>query len=138
MKRSLVVAHSEGDPRLVATVMRARVDREACRFFVLVPATPASTDYWTWTEDKARLLARRQLDAIMAADNAIDADIEGGIGDASPADAIDDMLRIGRFDEVLVVSPPATPARAPFTGLASSVRRLAATTFRTLRTAQPA
>ena len=118
--------------------MRARADRGECRFFVLIPATPASTDYWTWTEDKARLLARRQLDAIMAAGQAIGADVEGGIGDASPANAIDDLLRIGRFDEVLVVSPPATAARSPFKGLGASIRRLATTTFGTLRDAQPA
>jgi pentose-5-phosphate-3-epimerase len=138
MKRYLIVAHSEGDSRQVDTIIRARMQQGQCRFVVLVPATPASTEYWIWTEEQARLLARHQLDTILATAKARGADVTGCIGDRSPTDAIDDVLRVEHIDKVLLISPPVRPRQTPVTSLISRLRQIAASACGTMRNAQTA
>ena len=124
MKRYLLAVHSEADPWLAINMLQARRTPGASRFVVLIPATPSSAEFWTWTEERARAQARHQLDTILAAARALDVDATGEIGDFSTGHAIADVLRSQSFDDVVVLSLPGRPMPSLLDGLVSSVRRL--------------
>jgi len=111
MRRYLVVANQTlGGPRLVDELSdRALHDHAA--FDVLVPATPPH-DHLAWTEGAAGLQARRRLDDILRHLDAAAIGATGSVGDdIDPVDAVDNAVRRGSYDEIIVATPPAGPSR---------------------------
>jgi hypothetical protein len=124
LKSYLVVAHYEGDHRVVDDLIRARMAQGPARFFLLVPATPPRTRSLTWNEEQARELANERLNFGLKSIRALGADVTGAVGDVSIADAILDALRAQSFDEVILATPPATITEQFLGNLATQVKRI--------------
>ena len=90
-RRILVVANQTvcGDELL--DVVKTRMGVGACRFTLLVPATPPH-EHATWTEGEANTIARRRMDEALERFRAKGAEADGVVGDANPVRAIDDVL----------------------------------------------
>jgi hypothetical protein len=97
--RVLVVAHrTAATPRLLDEV-RARAQRSACTFTLLVPRP-----YWDPDTDEAA--ATLEL-AIPLLDEAAGAHVEGIVGDSDPLAAVQQAVERGGFDEVIISTLPA-------------------------------
>jgi len=101
----LVVANQTlGGEHLIARV-RQYMNAGPCRFHVVVPATPPSEQV-TWTEGEARAIARGRLDAALTRFRDVGAEVDGEVGDGNPMLALEDALREGRFDEIILSTLP--------------------------------
>ncbi len=110
MRRYLVVANQTlGGTHLVAKVRECLGNGE-CRFSIVVPATPPRHRL-TWTESDASALAKARLEAALARFRELGAEVEGGVGDAHPLDAIGDALRDEPFDEIILSTLPPGASR---------------------------
>ncbi len=106
MRRYLVVANQTllGE-RLLAEIRR-RVAAGPCQFHVVVPATHAR-DHAVWTEGHDRAIAQGRLTEALERFGADGAVVDGEVGDASPIEAVRDVLhREPRFDEVILSTLP--------------------------------
>jgi GABA permease len=101
MRRVLIVANQTVGSEALLEQLRARGSREACRLHVLVPATPP-TEHLTWVEGEARAIAQRQLDGALLRFRGLGVEVTGEVGDGNPLLAIDDVLRRGEFDEIIL------------------------------------
>ncbi len=105
MKRILVVANQTlGGPK-VMDWLRERVAQEPCAIHVLVPAN-VDTQTWVHDEDSDHELAQRRLIEALARFRELGSEVTGEVGDERPVDAIMDVLRHKRFDEVLLSTLP--------------------------------
>jgi hypothetical protein len=105
MRRYLVVANQTlGGEHLIEKV-RQCLDIGQCRFHIVVPATPTD-EHLTWTEGEARTIAQRRLDRALARFQEVGADADGEVGDRNPILALEDALRKGQFDEVILSTLP--------------------------------
>ena len=111
MRRYLVVANKTllGDP-LLATV-RACLAAGPCQFHLVVPAShlpgPAM-----WTEGHERAIAGERLQVALERFRALDAEVDGEVGDCRPIDAIRDaMLHAPPFDEIILSTLPPGASR---------------------------
>lgn len=104
-RRVLVVANQTacGDELLEA--VKARTAAGPCRFTLLVPATHPH-EHATWTEGEARAIARRRMEAAVERFRELGATVDGVVGDASPIQAIDDVLIEQPHDEILLSTLP--------------------------------
>jgi hypothetical protein len=110
MHRYLVVANRTlaGTQLLETLTELTRHDR--CAFHVVVPAEPPRNH--AWTESEARATARGRLDQALARFSALDAEVDGEVGDADPAMAVEDVLLRGEtFDGIVVSTLPPGPSR---------------------------
>ena len=81
-----------------------------CSFHVVVPAEPPRSHAWTETE--ARAVAEARLEQALARFAALDADVDGEVGDADPALAVEDVLLRGEaFDAIVLSTLPPGPSR---------------------------
>ena len=81
-----------------------------CSFHVVVPAEPPRNHAWTETE--ARAAAEARLEQALARFAALDADVDGEVGDADPALAVEDVLLRGEaFDAIVLSTLPPGPSR---------------------------
>lgn len=106
----LVVANQTlGGDHLLAELER-RVADGPCRFHVVVPAN-VNAEGWTHSSDEAYAVARQRLDEAIARFGALDAEVDGQVGDERPLDAMRDALRRWRCDEVILSTLPAGASR---------------------------
>jgi hypothetical protein len=110
MRRYLVVANQTlGGEHLIAH-MRELVAEEPCHFHVCVPASHAD-GHATWTEGAANAVARRRLDAALVRFAALDPEVTGEVGDASPLEAIRDCIRADTYDGIVLSTLPSGASR---------------------------
>ena len=105
MRRYLVVANQTlaGEPLVSKIRELARAGPSS--FHLVVPATPPRDH--VWTEGEARATARSKLDAALALLAALDAEVDGEVGDGNPMLSIGDTIRDrGPFDEILLSTLP--------------------------------
>lgn len=106
MRRYLVVANQTllGE-RLLAEI-RSRLAAGPCQFHLVVPATHAK-DHAVWTEGHDRVIAGGRLTEALERFRAEGAVVYGEVGDASPLEAIGDVVRREPpFDTVIVSTLP--------------------------------
>lgn len=104
--RILVVANQTACGDELLAVITARLRERPCRFTLLVPATPPA-EHATWTEGDARALAKRRMAEALDRFREAGADVvEGVVGDANPARAIDDVLIEATQDEIILSTLP--------------------------------
>lgn len=105
MRRYLVVANQTlGGEHLIESV-RQLLAGGPCRFHIVVPATP-SGEHLTWTEGEATAIAHNRLDNALGRFRELGADASGAVGDGNPMLAIEDALRDGQFDEIILSTLP--------------------------------
>jgi hypothetical protein len=110
MRRFLLVANQTLGGEHLLDAVRSRLDGGACRFHVLVPATPPQ-DQLTWTEGEAAAIARERLEKAVARLAELGAEATGAVGDPDPLQAIGDALRARPFDEIILSTLPAGISR---------------------------
>jgi hypothetical protein len=105
MRRYLVVANQTlGGKHLIERV-RLLMEQGPCRFHIVVPATPAG-EQLTWNQGEATAIAQERLDRALARFRALDADVDGEVGDRNPILAIEDAMLQGQFDELILSTLP--------------------------------
>jgi hypothetical protein len=105
MKHILVVANqTAGGAHLRAEVARL-IGQGATRFTLLVPATRPKKGL-TWTEGTAHAMADERMERAIAALGDLGAEFDGRVGVERPMDAVMDILREHRFDEIIVSTLP--------------------------------
>jgi hypothetical protein len=110
MRSYLVVANQTlGGEHLVERV-RQCLGEGPCRYHIVVPATPQG-EQLTWTEGEATGLAQARLDRALARFRELGAEADGEIGDKNPILAIEDALRQGTFDEIILSTLPPGASR---------------------------
>lgn len=122
MRRHLVVANRTlaGDELLA--LLRDRVSRGDCEFHVLVPATP-DPQGWTHDEGHDRVRAAGRLAQALERFEVLQVPVTGEVGDPRPVDAVLDLLRRERFDEVVLSTLPPGISRWLGMDLVSRVER---------------
>jgi hypothetical protein len=92
MRRYLVVAHQTlGSPELLEA-MRQQLDQGPCAFHLVVPEYHGGPGL-TWTESQVRAEAARHLEEARVSFTAQGLAVTGEVGDASPVDAVANVLR---------------------------------------------
>jgi hypothetical protein len=109
-RRILVVANQTACGDELLDVIRQRVTDGPCRFTLVVPATPPR-EHVTWTEGDARSLAKRRMTEAIERLRSVGAEVEGVIGDASPLQAVDDVLLHDPHDEIILSTLPVGVSR---------------------------
>jgi hypothetical protein len=106
MRRYLIVANKTllGEPLLAK--VRECLAAGPCQFHLVVPAShvpgPAG-----WTEGRERTIAGERLQVALEHFRAVDAEVEGEVGDGRPIDAIRDaILHAAPFDEIILSTLP--------------------------------
>ena len=109
-RRILVVANQTACGDELLEVVKARMDAGACRFTLLVPATPPH-EHLTYTEGDAHAIARQRMDEALVRFRAAGAEADGVVGDANPVRAIDDVLIGQPHDEIILSTLPSKMSR---------------------------
>ncbi len=104
MRRYLVVANKTLGGEHLTDRVRECTASGPCHFHIVVPATPP--DDHPWTESEARRLAEQRLARALGRFRELGADADGEVGDANPLAAIEDALREGSYDEILLSTLP--------------------------------
>ncbi len=108
MRRYLVVAHQTlGSPELL-DAMQHQLDQGPCTFHLVVPEYHGGSGL-TWTEGEVRAEAARRLEEARLRFTAHGLAVTGEVGDASPVEAVENVLRReGRkaYDGVIVSTLP--------------------------------
>jgi hypothetical protein len=105
MRSYLVVANQTlGGEHLIDRVRQCLADGP-CRYHIVVPATPQG-ELLTWTEGKSTAIAQDRLDRALAQFRELGAEADGEVGDKNPILAIEDALRHGAFDEIILSTLP--------------------------------
>jgi hypothetical protein len=101
MRSYLVVANQTlGGEHLIERVRQSMAEGPS-RYHIVVPATPRG-EQMTWTEGEATAIAQRRLDVALARFRELGAEADGEVGDKNPILAIEDALRHGAFDEIVL------------------------------------
>lgn len=119
MRRYLVVANQTltGD-ELVRVIVRC-AETQPSEFSIVVPATPVlemwveavalpygGVPYDPSSSEQARALAEERLSTAAAQLRAAGATVRGQVGDRDPVRAVEDALRSGTYDEIIVSTLP--------------------------------
>jgi hypothetical protein len=105
MRSYLVVANQTlGGEHLIDRVRRCLAEGP-CRYHIVVPATPKG-ELLTWTEGRSKAIAQDRLDRALARFRELGAEVDGVVGDKNPILAIEDALRHGTFDEIILSTLP--------------------------------
>jgi hypothetical protein len=105
VRRYLVVANQTlGGEHLIEKVRQCMEDGP-CGFHIVVPATP-SGEHLTWTEGEAVAIAQDRLNRALMRFEELGADASGEVGDRNPMLAVEDALRDGQFDEIILSTLP--------------------------------
>jgi nucleotide-binding universal stress UspA family protein len=110
MRRYLVVANQTLGGEHLTEMVKELLAKGPARFHVLVPAT-VPKDHALYTEGESEALARRRLDDALARFRQMGAEADGEVGDASPLEAIADVLRDQEFDEIVLSTLPPGASR---------------------------
>lgn len=104
--RVLVVANETvGGAQLLETIQARVADRDS-RVLVVCPALNSPLRQWASDVDGARDDARGRLDASLAAMRRVGIDARGEVGDGDPIQAIEDVFRTFRPDELVIATHP--------------------------------
>ena len=101
----LIVANQTAAGSHLVHEIRRRMEQGPCRFTLVVPATPPPGKA-LWTEGEANAQALRRMEVALAKLRETGAEIEGAIGDASPAEAVAEQLLARAYDEIIVSTLP--------------------------------
>ncbi|MGH2818349.1 MAG: hypothetical protein ACRDJS_07825 [Actinomycetota bacterium] len=101
----LIVANQTAAGSHLLHEIRRRMEEGPCRFTLVVPATPPSGKA-LWTEGEANAHAHHRLEVALTKLSETGAQIDGAIGDASPAEAVAEQLVSRDFDEIIVSTLP--------------------------------
>jgi nucleotide-binding universal stress UspA family protein len=110
MRRYLVVANQTLGGEHLTGKVKALLAEGPCHFHVLVPAT-VPADHAVYTEGQAEAIAQRRLDDALARFRDMGAEADGEVGDASPFEAIADVLRDEQFDAIVLSTLPIGASR---------------------------
>ena len=110
MQRILLVANQTLAGKTVRDWLRDRVEKEECAVHVLVPAN-VDTQSWVHDDDADHELAARRLQDALAGLEDLGVPLTGEVGDASPVDAILDVLRREQCDEIVLSTLPVGVSR---------------------------
>lgn len=124
MRRYLIVANKTLAGQPLKEKLEACVKDGPCTFHVVAPATPPLDDL-TWTEGEVHDIARRRLDVALAWFHEIGAEATGEVGDEDPLLAIEDALKDGAFDEIILSTLPAGASKWIGMDLPSKMKRRA-------------
>lgn len=119
MHRCLIVANQTLGGEALEALVRERISRQTCEFYVLVPATRL-TDWalavaslpeaglWTLPveDERSREAALERLDAELARLREAGATCDGEVGDPDPLLAVRDVLTQRQIDEIIVSTLP--------------------------------
>ena len=111
-KRILIVANQTAAGAHLKDLVKKRVKEGPCSFVLLVPATPPHGTLTYTDEETTELATRRMRDALEGLRRAAGAEIEGQVGDGSPADAVQALMQIENvehhqpFDEIILSTLP--------------------------------
>jgi hypothetical protein len=110
MRRYLVVANRTlAGPRLLETLTELTT-HDRCAFHVVVPAEHPRDH--AWSEGHAYAAAADRLERALVRFAVLDAEVEGEVGDADPAMAVEDVLvRGAAWDGIVVSTLPPGPSR---------------------------
>ena len=101
--RVLVVAHKTAATQGLLDAVRARAERGACTFTLLVPNSASGLHKVVDPEDQGASAAQDVLDqALPLLEQAARAPVAGVVGDADPLAAIHDAINLRGFDEVII------------------------------------
>ena len=110
MHRYLVVANRTLAGTHLRDALVELTKQGPCAFHVVVPAEHPRDHVWTESESNA--LAAARLDEALRRFSALDAEMDGEVGDADPAMAVEDVLQRGEaFDGIVVSNTTLLPAR---------------------------
>jgi hypothetical protein len=98
--RYLVVANQTLAGDHLADKIKECLDAGPSTFHVVVPAT-APTDHF-WTEAEVQASARTRLEEALARFRSLGAEVDGEVGDGNPMLAVEDAMREGEFDEIIL------------------------------------
>ena len=110
MNSYLILANQTLAGHALATKVQQLLAGGACRFHIVVPAT-RQQEGLTWTAGAARAMARRRLENAISSFAELGAVATGDVADESPILAVLDVLRLQRFDEVVLCTLPPGPSR---------------------------
>ena len=110
MRRYLVVANRTlGGSQLLETLTELTT-HDRCVFHVVVPAEHPRDH--AWSDGQAHAAAAERLERAMSRFTVLDADVDGEVGDADPAMAVEDVLVRGEgWDGIVVSTLPHGPSR---------------------------
>ena len=103
-----------------ALVERAR--QGPSRFHVVVPARRNPRGL-TWTEGASRAAAERRLAEGLRWMRSLGLQATGEVGDENPVEAVEDALRVGSYDEIVLSTLPAGVSRWLHQDLPARLRR---------------
>lgn len=104
-KKVLVVANqTSAGPALRAELLRRNKEGPHA-FTLIVPATPPR-EHLVWTDDEASEIAERQLELALSLLQGEGLEVDGRVGDASPALAIADALLSDSYQEIILSTLP--------------------------------
>ncbi len=111
MAHYLVVAHQTADSEELVEKVRGLAREASAEFTLLVPATPVD-HFATWTEGEAHAVATEQAERARVALEAVGANVVATkIGDASPFEAVRDVLLQSSYDTIVVSTFPIKASR---------------------------
>ncbi len=111
MTHYLVVAHQTADSEELVEKVQGLAQEGSAEFTLLVPATPVN-QLATWTEGEAQAAATQQAERARVGLEAVGAKVvETKIGDASPVEAVSDVLRQKSYDAIIVSTFPIKASR---------------------------
>jgi hypothetical protein len=119
MRRYLVVANQTLGADELIELINERAQSEPSEFFIVVPATPiidfaqmaampmmGGLPVVPESPEDARKVAEERLAAALTQLEAVQAQIEGRVGDPDPVRAVETALKGQQFDEIIVSTLP--------------------------------
>ena len=106
-RRILIVANQTAAGDHLKRLVSERIKEGPCSFTLLVPATPPAGTL-TWTDEDATDLAQQRMEEALEGLREVGAEVEGLVGDGSPADAVAAVVDIEGyehhqpFDEIIL------------------------------------
>jgi len=112
MSKILVVANRTVGGGHLLQLLRERIAAGDLSVHVVVPAGPPAGG-WTYADDDDDDMraATLRLETALRSFSALGCEVTGEIGDSSPMQAVNDVLRREHFDEVIVSTLPPGPSR---------------------------
>jgi nucleotide-binding universal stress UspA family protein len=110
MKTCLIVANQTLPGEDLAAEVRRRIGAGERQFYVLVPLTPIQRGA-TWDEAETISAAEDRLNAFLASIRAEGVRAEGELGDRDPIQAVRDVIRSRKVDEIILSTLPAGISR---------------------------
>lgn len=123
MARILVVANQTLGGQQLLGLLQDRAEAGG-ELHILVPASPDPTTWRSHDHHSDHEAARARLDQAERAFAALGFSVTGEVGDASPVEAVGDVIRErGGFDEIVVSTLPSGPSRWLKVDIVSRIER---------------